>query len=50
MRIFVGEMSMQPMVETLIIRTALQHSTGDTSLSEVVAIRRALDLESQAKS
>ncbi|WP_376975445.1 FadR/GntR family transcriptional regulator [Arcanobacterium hippocoleae] len=41
---FVGEMSMQPMVETLIIRTALQHSTGDTSLSEVVAIRRALDL------
>lgn len=41
---FVGEMSMQPLVETLVLRTALQHTTGDQSLSEVVAIRRALDI------
>lgn len=41
---FVGEMSMQPLVETLVLRTALQHSSGDKSLSEVVKIRRALDV------
>ncbi|XCB29283.1 GntR family transcriptional regulator [Arcanobacterium hippocoleae] len=41
---FVGEMSLQPLVETLVLRTALQHTTGDQSLSEVVAVRRALDL------
>lgn len=41
---FVGEMSMQPLVETLVLRTALQHSSGDKSLSEVVALRRALDI------
>lgn len=39
---FVGEMSMQPLVETLLLRSALE-SDGAKSLSEVVAIRRALD-------
>lgn len=42
---FVGEMSLTPLVETLILRTALQQQNSrNQSLSEVVAIRRALDL------
>ena len=41
---FVGEMSMQPLVDTLVLRSALERSTGKRSLSEVITIRRALDL------
>ncbi|OFJ62801.1 GntR family transcriptional regulator [Actinomyces sp. HMSC075B09] len=41
---FVGEMSLQPMVETLILRYALDHFEGSESLRHVVAIRRYIDL------
>ncbi|WP_341532750.1 FadR/GntR family transcriptional regulator [Schaalia vaccimaxillae] len=41
---FVGQMTMQPLVETLVLRSALEQINGLKSLSDVVAIRRALDL------
>ncbi|MFY9262676.1 MAG: FadR family transcriptional regulator [Actinomycetaceae bacterium] len=41
---FVGNMTMRPLVETLILRNALDHSTGKATLRHVVATRRTLDL------
>lgn len=41
---FVGEMSLQPMVETLILRYTLDHSSGNESLRNVVSMRRFIDL------
>lgn len=41
---FVGDMSMEPLIQTLILRNALDHATGSESLRDVVATRRALDL------
>ena len=41
---FVGEMSLNPMVETLVLRYALDHFEGSESLRHVVAIRRYIDL------
>ncbi len=41
---FVGEMSLNPMVETLVLRYALDHDEGAESLRHVVAIRRYIDL------
>lgn len=41
---FVGEMSLKPMVETLVLRSALGQKSNTTSLREVVKVRRYLDL------
>ena len=41
---FVGEMSLAPMVETLVLRSALGQKSNKTSLREVVKVRRYLDL------
>lgn len=41
---FVGEMSLEPMVETLILRYATDHSSGHESLRNVVSMRRYIDL------
>ncbi|WP_321780897.1 GntR family transcriptional regulator [Schaalia cardiffensis] len=41
---YVGDMSMRPLVETLVLRSALDVKGGASSLSEVIAIRKALDL------
>lgn len=41
---FVGEMSLQPMVETLVLKSALSQKSNRTSLREVVKVRRYLDL------
>lgn len=41
---FVGAMSLDPLVETLILRSALDAGDGYKSLAEVVDIRKALDL------
>lgn len=41
---FVGEMSLTPMVETLVLRSALGQKSNRTSLHEVVKVRRYLDL------
>lgn len=41
---YVGEMSLDPLVETLVLRSALDAQNGFKSLAEVVAIRQALDL------
>ncbi|MDC4233568.1 GntR family transcriptional regulator [Actinomyces sp. B33] len=41
---FVGQMSMQPLVDTLVLRSALDQINGIKSLSEVIRIRRSLDL------
>lgn len=41
---YVGAMSLDPLVETLILRSALDAGDGYKSLAEVVDIRKALDL------
>ncbi|MGQ7786884.1 FadR/GntR family transcriptional regulator [Nesterenkonia sp. K-15-9-6] len=41
---FVGEMSLTPMVETLVLRSALGQRSNTASLREVVKVRRYLDL------
>lgn len=41
---FVGDMSLTPMVETLVLRSALGQKSNRTSLREVVKVRRYLDL------
>lgn len=41
---YVGRMSMNPLVETLVLRSALDSADGAASLGEVIAIRKALDL------
>lgn len=41
---YVGAMSMRPLVETLVLRSALDVKGGANSLAEVIAIRKALDL------
>lgn len=41
---FVGEMSLTPMVETLVLRSALGQKSNKSSLREVVKVRRYLDL------
>ncbi len=41
---FVGDMSLEPMVETLVLRFALDRSSGTESLRQVVSTRRYLDL------
>ncbi|MFC5369741.1 FadR/GntR family transcriptional regulator [Arcanobacterium bovis] len=40
----VGQMSMQPLVETLVLKNALDHTQGTRSLRSIVATRRFLDL------
>ena len=41
---YVGEMSMQPLVETLVLRAALDEINGAQSLHAIIDTRRALDL------
>ncbi|MCM3906767.1 FadR/GntR family transcriptional regulator [Trueperella bernardiae] len=41
---FVGDMSLEPMVETLVLRFALDRASGTESLRQVVSTRRFLDL------
>ena len=41
---FVGDMSLQPMVDTLMLRFALDQTSGNESLRQVVALRRYLDM------
>lgn len=41
---FVGTMSLAPMIETLVLRFALDARSGTESLRQVVAVRRFLDL------
>lgn len=41
---FVGEMSLTPLVETLVLRSALGQKSNKESLREVVKVRRYLDL------
>lgn len=41
---FVGDMSLEPMVETLVLRFALEKSSGAESLRQVVSLRRYIDL------
>lgn len=41
---FVGNMSLEPMIETLVLRFALDRSSGTESLRQVVSTRRYLDL------
>lgn len=41
---FVGEMSMRPLIDTLIFRNNLEINQSTTSLKEVVAMRKYLDL------
>ncbi|NDK31690.1 FadR family transcriptional regulator [Nesterenkonia sp. Hz 6-5] len=41
---FVGDMSLAPMVETLVLRSALEQKSNKSSLREVVKVRRYLDL------
>lgn len=41
---FVGQMSMDPLIQTLILRNALDHTSGKASLRQVVATRKTLDL------
>lgn len=41
---FVGDMSLEPMVETLVLRFALDKSAGTESLRQVVSMRRFIDL------
>ncbi|MDO5495058.1 MAG: GntR family transcriptional regulator, partial [bacterium] len=41
---FVGEMSMQPLVETLVLRGSLGVQDGPAALREVIDMRRYLDL------
>ncbi len=40
----VGQMSMQPLVETLVLKNALDHTQGTRSLRTIVATRRYIDL------
>lgn len=41
---FVGSMSLEPLVQTLILRNALDQSSGKASLRQVVSTRQVLDL------
>ena len=41
---FVGDMSLQPMIDTLMLRFALDQASGNESLRQVVALRRYLDM------
>ncbi|QOQ39275.1 FadR/GntR family transcriptional regulator [Trueperella pecoris] len=41
---FVGDMSLEPMVETLVLRYALDKASGAESLRQVVSMRRYIDL------
>ncbi len=41
---FVGKMSLEPMVETLVLRFALDKESGAESLRQVVSMRRYIDL------
>ena len=41
---YVGEMAMQPLVETLVLRAALDEINGAQSLHAIIDTRRALDL------
>lgn len=41
---YVGDMSLNPLVSTLVLKSALDAGEGFTSLAEVVAVRKALDL------
>ena len=41
---YVGDMSMQPLVETLVLRAALDEINGAQSLHAIIDTRRALDL------
>ena len=41
---FVGDMSMEPLVHTLILRNALDQQTGQATLRQIVTTRRSLDL------
>ncbi|QJC21341.1 FadR/GntR family transcriptional regulator [Arcanobacterium buesumense] len=41
---FVGDMSLEPLVQTLILRNAIDQNSGKASLRQVVATRKVLDL------
>ena len=41
---FVGDMSLRPLVDTLILRSSLTSGSGADSLADVVALRKYLDL------
>lgn len=41
---FVGEMSLEPLVETLVLRYAVSRSSGRDSMRDVVEMRRIIDL------
>lgn len=41
---FVGDMSLRPLVDTLILRSSLTSGSGTDSLADVVALRKYLDL------
>ncbi|SDU77669.1 DNA-binding transcriptional regulator, FadR family [Arcanobacterium phocae] len=41
---FVGAMSLEPLIQTLILRNALDQTSGKASLRQVVATRKVLDL------
>ncbi|USR79680.1 FadR/GntR family transcriptional regulator [Arcanobacterium pinnipediorum] len=41
---FVGQMSLEPLVQTLILRNSLDQSSGKASLRQVVITRKVLDL------